>query len=306
MIKPVDQPASPLGAVNAVAPGTRLATLPGEAGRAPVAVDAPMGSDAPASGATTVELSEAALYVAQLVQAVAPQGSSAAAATALTFAAPAALLGDPMAGASQRAESVAQAIAQSGLFYESHVRAWAEGRMPLARLISEPQARAAEALKDAPPAERDAANAELGGLLQRQLDALDGKPLAFAGTAWPGQRLEWRIQRDVDDPRDDTARHENAKDDPKYNSNDSPVDNTQRPPTWTTQLHLDLPRLGALGAQVRVVGNQVQLGVTLGSGTSTALLNAHRGWLASALQAVGLTLAALTVRPHERPVPPQG
>lgn len=298
MIKPVDQPSSALDAVNAVATGTRLGNLPGEAGRARVAVDPPRVGDVSASGAVTVELSEAALYVVQLLQAVAPQGSSA---TALTLAAPAVLLGDPPPNAVQRAESVAQAIAQSGLFYESHVRAWAEGRWPLDRLMGEPQARAAESLKDASHAERDAANAELGGLLQRQLDALDGKPLAFAGTAWPGQRMEWRIQREVDDMRDDSARHDN----PNNDHNNDPHDSTERPPTWTTQLHLDLPLLGALGAQVRVVGSQVQLGVTLGSDASTALLNAHRGRLASALQAVGLTLAALRVASHERAGPPQ-
>jgi Flagellar hook-length control protein FliK len=239
-----------------------------------------------ASGSTAVKLSDAARYVTELLHAAASE-SGPGAPSALASAG--VLLADPQASAAQRAASLAQAIERSGLFYESHLRAWAEGRLPLDRLRSEPQARAAEGLKDTSRAVREGASAELGGLLQRQLDGLDGKPLAFVGFAWPGQRVEWRVQRDPDDKRGDQREDEAA--------GERDANGPARSPTWTTQLDLELPRLGTLGAQVRVVGSQVTLAMTLASAASAELLRAHRARLAAALQTSGLTLAALTLEP---------
>lgn len=240
---------------------------------------------APPHGAVAVQLSAAAQSLNALVQA--------GAATPTTEHAPAhahapALLGDPAAPPAERAQAVAQAIVHSGLFYESHLLAWAEGRMPLASLIREPQAQ--RPAHDAPAAAREAASAELGSVLQRQLDALDGKPLAFAGFAWPGQPAQWSIERDPPGARDDEPAERSA-------------DDNDEPETWTTQIRLDLPRLGALGAQLRVAGTQVTLAMTLDSADGASLLATHRGRLAAALQAAGLTLATLTVQatdpPHE-------
>ena len=111
--------------------------------------------------------------------------------------------------------------------------------------------------------------------------------LAFGGFAWPGQRIEWQLQRDADEEPADRRDGDGA----------------DRPPNWSTRLDLDLPRLGAVGAQVRVVGSEVTLAMTLAIGASAALIDTHRARLAAALQAAGLTLAALTVR-HEQADPP--
>ena len=230
------------------------------------------------AASVAVDFSEAALYTGELLR------------SAATLAGPAAatvLLADPLAPAKELAASLAGAVRHSGLFYESHLRAWAEGRMPLDRLNIEPQARAALGLKDASANVRDAASAELGGLLQRQLDVLDGRPMALSGFAWPGQRVDLSLQRDADQAHDDGPDDEPGA--------DGRGDGTEPAPTWTTRLHLDLPGLGALGAQVRVVGSQVTLALTLGSDTGAALVASHRARLASALQAAGLTLTALTL-----------
>ncbi len=246
---------------------------------------------APAHGAATVQLSAAAQTLNALVHA--GERALLPAHAAAPESAPV-LLHNPAAAPTERAQAVAQAIAHSGLFYESHLLAWAEGRMPLASLGREPQARIAQALQDAStssPAAREAASAELGGMLQRQLDALDGKPLAFAGFAWPGQPAEWRIQREAPDARGDEPAGEHA------------AGGAEHAPTWTTQIQLDLPRLGALGAQLRVAGTQVTLAMTLDNDTGTRLLATHRGRLASGLQAAGLNLSAMTV--HQA-APPDG
>ena len=248
---------------------------------------------APATGAAAVQLSDAARTLSELLRAgergPLPTGFTSQA--ALTV-----LLGDPAATPSERAQGLAQAVSHSGLFYESHLLAWAEGRLPLSSLLTEPQARLAEGLKlglnDASPtatslATQEAASIELGGLLQRQLDALDGKPLAFTGFAWPGQPAQWRIQRDVGRPPDREA---------AADRDDRNNESVEHPPAWTTQIQLTLPRLGARGAQLRVTGSQVTLAMTLDNDASAALLATHRARLASALQVAGLNLAALTVQ----------
>jgi hypothetical protein len=42
-------------------------------------------------------------------------------------------------GATRPACALRDAVASSGLFYESHVAEWAEGKRPLASLLLEPQ-----------------------------------------------------------------------------------------------------------------------------------------------------------------------
>lgn len=241
----------------------------------------------PAGSAVAVQLSDAARTLTDLIHAGERGRLPARTAAIETMTV---LLGNPTSPPAERAQAVAQAISHSGLFYESHLLAWAEGRLPLSSVADEPQARLAQALKSTDSGRRADASAELGALLQRQLDALDGKPLTFAGFAWPGQAAEWHIQRDAPDtsnPRDDEA------------ADKPPRDTPAQAPAWTTQIDLTLPHLGALGAQVRVTGSQVTLAMALSTDAGARLLAAHRGRLASALQAAGLTLSELTVQAPE-------
>jgi hypothetical protein len=284
----MNNPLGPTGGaskpVGAVSPSARADSLPGEAGRALPVAETSVARPTLGPGSATVKLSEAAAYITELLRLLPaagsePDSSSVAAPTANAW------LRDPAASASERAASLADVVKHSGLFYESHLRAWAEGRMPIDRLAHEPQARAAEALRDASPTEREAANTELARVLQRQLDVLDGRPLRFDGHAWPGQPMQWRVQRDADEAGHDRAREHDPDD----------VDGAAG---WTTHLQLSLPRLGAFGAQLRLRGSQVTLAVSLDNDAGAALLDAHRDRLANALQAVGLTLASLKHRPN--------
>jgi hypothetical protein len=249
-------------------------------------------AEAPASANTSaaVQFSTAALYLTDLLHA-APTGAQSS--TPLAAAGAGLLPGDPTASAAQRADALAQAVQGSGLFYESHLRAWAEGRLPLDALKSEPQAQAADALKSASPAERERAASVLGGLVQRQLDALDGRPLAFSAAAWPGQPVDLHFEREASDTGDDEAAQQR------------PDDGAEAPPTWSTRIQLSLPRLGALGAQVRVVGEQVTLLMTTGDDATAGLFSAHRARLAAALHSAGLSLATMNVVPSPAHAPGQ-
>lgn len=62
----------------------------------------------------------------------------------------------------QLASKLQQAVTHSGVFYESHVKAWAEGRMPLATLLNEPQAQFMQANKLASALQQIIANSVAG------------------------------------------------------------------------------------------------------------------------------------------------
>jgi hypothetical protein len=126
---------------------------------------------------------------------------------------------------------LSQTLAESGLFYESHLAKWIRGALSLERIQREPQARLAQ---DAQVAAR---LAELGGMPEeaarmagRQLQMLEGAPFWWQGQAWPGQLMDWQVREGLDgDARDDTG--------------DGAAE-------WITELNLTLPRLGSVHAHL--------------------------------------------------------
>jgi hypothetical protein len=237
---------------------------------------------AAAAAGSQASLSDAARYLSALVRAGESRPLPAGAASPAPPAQVSLLPADPSATAAGRAQSLAQAVRHSGLFYESHLRAWADGRMTLDQVHDEPQARAGQWLQEDNPQQRASATAELGRLLQRQLDSLDGRPLLLSGMAWPGQTVEWTIEREPDG-----ATETDAGDDPS---------------AWSTQLHLMLPRLGQLGASLRVVGSNVQLRFATDNAATAAVLDRQREALAERLLRAGLQLNTWAVE-HEAAAP---
>lgn len=85
------------------------------------------------------------------------------------------LLSKAGAPADQMASALKDAIAHSGVFYESHVAAWAAGQRPADELMKEPQAQVAarqggniNLLSDSDPAQN-----QLGQIINLQLNALE-------------------------------------------------------------------------------------------------------------------------------------
>lgn len=135
------------------------------------------------------------------------------------------LLPQPSALAAELAPALKQAIAASGLFYESHQAQWIAGRYPLGALRQEPQARqgrpspeqsrahpqaapgsaaaGAAAGADTAAVRRSAAAtggppaelvpARLQPLVQQQLNAAATRHVVWRGEIWPGQFLHWEI-----------------------------------------------------------------------------------------------------------------
>ena len=215
-----------------------------------------------------------------------------------------------------------QAITQSGMFYEAHQAEWVEGRLAKATLLQEPQGKlsspeafatttAGEAtnatnlkasaelataprlttdVAQAPGTSVDASKGSIGTqgtqtpaqviapqtqpIVQQQLDALATQNFSWQGQVWPGQDMRWEIDEDA-------AR--------------SGQDDDETASKWATRLHLTLPNLGEVDAQVRLNGNQITLVMSAGSEETRALMRAMSFDLRSQLDEAGLTLASMGV-----------
>lgn len=187
--------------------------------------------------------------------------------TAVTGNAP--LVAAPGADAPALAAGLKQAFGKSGLFYESHVAEWAQGSRPLAELANEPQQQAAQA--GTRPNPQDPATAQF---ISMQLAAQEQSQLAWKGQLWPGQPMEWDVQREA---------HSGGGGDGEQ-------------AIWNSRLRLRFPELGELEVQLRMVNGALQIGLSTGDDATAALLRQGAPRLAGALDSVGTPLAGFDAR----------
>ena len=209
-----------------------------------------------------------------------------------------------LAGALQRA------LAQSGMFYESHLAQMAFGQRNPAEVAREPQARLDTA---APPSNRSAmaegsstsstspsssgasaqaqpsgpasspATGTLSGLapeaaplVRQQLEVLANQAFAWQGEAWNGAPLQWEVQHRAPD---------DASPEPLA--------------TWATRLVLHMPRLGAIEARLTLAGDRLVL--RLEAPDSAPLLQQHLDVLREHLDHQGLQLTDTTINQQSGP-----
>lgn len=216
-----------------------------------------------------VSLSEAGRSIARILAAApAPAGEAAAIRSTAPLAGP----GTPEPA--RLAQALQGALAQSGLFYESHVAEWADGKRALPELLREPQMQ--RALADGVPkgmlADTDPVAAQL---VSQQLAAHEHGRVAWQGQVWPGQDMQWEIHKDAPDSgRQDAADAE---------------------PGWRSGLRLRFAGLGEIAATVVVQGDQLHIQLKADSSDTGALLRARSGELVAALGAAGSPLASLDI-----------
>jgi len=182
--------------------------------------------------------------------------------------------------ASEVAAGLRKTIESSGLFYESHLADWIDGKRTNAGLQREPQARLAAdgvsavtyALSGPADAGRLAPQAE--GLVQRQLQVLEHRAVYWQGDAWPGQAAEVRIAEDQGSApdRDPTGRH-----------------------PWRASLRVSLQGLGDVEASIGLTGTKARLALRTGDPASARALMDGRADLGRALDERGLTLVDLEI-----------
>ncbi|SDD22289.1 flagellar hook-length control protein FliK [Paraburkholderia lycopersici] len=157
--------------------------------------------------------------------------------------------------------------------------------------MGQPQnpARAGAALADTLlPAMHDAAAQANGSpvhpavvpLVRQQLDLLATGEFRWNGEAWPGVRVDWSIQQDDYDARD-----------PRHGAGGADAGDLP----WRTRLTLALPKLGTVDAELTLTGSTLAVRVQASTG-GAARLTAESEALRGRLEALGLTLAGLSIR----------
>ena len=210
------------------------------------------------------ELSPAARLLGQVLK------SAAGAPPLATLNPTAPLLPQGAPDPAQLASQLQQAVAKSGLFYESHLAQWAEGKRPLAELMAEPQA-----LKSTGTAPTDAA---LSQLVNQQLATQESGQLVWQGQLAPGQQMRWEIGRE-DEDRPGSERDADGA-------------------GWHSGLRLRFPLLGEVDASVSLRGTRLHIELLAAPGTA-GLLRAAAPRLEEALGAAGSELAALRIGGRE-------
>lgn len=285
-----------------------------------------------------VSLSDTARFLGGLLEKTAqPDNANSAKgmATAVSRAMP--LLSAAPTNVLDFAQSLRGALTQSGLFYESHQAQWVTGQIPLTDLLREPQGRLSSAATNVPqaaqggtphqPAMTGTVNARVSEqppqqqlsnlqhfndaqsgktqtlpnlqhsidtqsnkpmtsdqiahpdtlpLVRQQLEVLDSRQVVWQGQVWPGQTMDWKIE-------ERPAREHSGE---------------MAMPEWQTSLHLELPHLGEIAANLTLHPQGIRIQLAAKDPASAKLLAEQRIALKQGMETSGLQLVEMKVR-HE-------
>jgi len=187
-------------------------------------------------------------------------------------------------------EGLQRALGDSGLFYESHVAEWAEGKRSLQDLQREPQMQRQTAAQGAAQGQADAIAKTLAGpdltaaqMINQQLHTHEQGKVIWQGEAWPGQPMQWQVERDQ---RDEGGGKEGRREGRDGEGADA---------VWRSGVRFRFPMLGQVAANVTLVGDQVHISVQSGSEDTAATLRAWAGALQQAMDAAGAPLTSLAI-----------
>ncbi len=181
------------------------------------------------------------------------------------------------------AQHLQKQIAQSGLFYESHLAQWADGKLSLHELAQEPQQQLRQNSELLTPTQTPQSTlTESGGLNQlmnSQLQLLEQQKLQWRGELFPGQKMEWEIERD----KQGNAQTESGG-----------------PQVWYSSVRFELPNLGTIEAKLNLAGNQLGLSINAHDPTAVALLKSQKSLLSENLQSSGTDLTSFNAKLNEQ------
>jgi len=155
------------------------------------------------------------------------------------------------------------AISQSGLFYESHLREFAEGQRQASSIRQEPQNQSPQSAQS---------------LLPQQLHILENQRLSWHGEVWPNQLMDWDIYL------------KNAKDE-----HDGPVNVDDEDKAVASDLTLHLPLLGKVTATINVENGQMRIALLAEQTDALQLLKDKSPALVKAIESHGTVLQGLTL-----------
>ncbi len=262
--------ALPVGAVTATAaiePVAVTATLvdvaadalPEQAAHAPAA---PLTAPAPAAAVPAPAISATAQLLSHWLSAALPAADVPAPLQAL--------LPGPEVQPPKIAAALHQAVTHSGLFYESHLGEWVEGKRSVDSLQQEPQARL--------PTAAGTADADAAAIVRQQLDLLDTQQLNWRGELWPGLPVTLQLVREGD--RQKPGRHARPDDPDEV--------------AWRSTLVSTLPHLGEVTVRLSLTDKRLQLKLQSPSDGSARLLLRQIPSLGRALQSAGIALDSVS------------
>ncbi|HNO74396.1 MAG TPA: flagellar hook-length control protein FliK [Nitrosomonas mobilis] len=223
-----------------------------------------LASNAPATSQTAT-LSPIGQFLAHLFKPAPP-----------TLSQTAPLLPAPPTTSHALPSTLQQAIAQSGLFYESHLAQWANGRKSLDSVKQMPQSAlpAHTAIMDLETPAPD--TAKILPIVQQQLQALETGQLHWRGDIWPDQAMEWIIH-------EQPANHAGT---------------TESPARWQTHLRLQLPKLSEINATLIIDAQGVRIKLNASAEATTHLMKDEQAALIAALSAAGLSVQEIEIKHH--------
>ncbi len=175
-----------------------------------------------------------------------------------------------------------QSMSSSGLFYESHVANWADGKLSLADLQREPQAQlvnvAANAGLNATSPEQQLA---LTQMIHLQLETLEQQKIVWQGKLLSDVPFDWDIKREPRQAQDNTAQNDAA-------------------PSWQSTVRFELPQLGVVAATINMHAGHLQLLIRTDSTTTVQSLQEYAPVLADALQQIEMSLESFSVKQDEQ------
>jgi flagellar hook-length control protein FliK len=182
----------------------------------------------------------------------------------------------------QLAGALREALANSGLFYESHQAQWVRGERSTAQLLIEPQnqmqdknIQTTDTTAYKPSDNTTTASGlsiELRSMVQQQLHTLETHQLTWSGEIWPNQHMQWEIQG-------------------------QPEQHAQRPDErqWSTEMELALNKLGDVHARLVYTQGAIKLTLHAADAQSTELLNRRLPALRNTLQEAGINLTSAVI-----------
>lgn len=182
------------------------------------------------------------------------------------------------------AQALKQSVSKTGLFYESHLQALAQGEQSVDGLLEEPQ---------------NTQRQQLPTLVSQQLSLLESQKFSWTGEIWAGQVLQLDIAPVTEE------------DTPSEEHKPSDTDET----AVESNLSLHLPQLGDVNINLRMKGDQLAVQLQAAQADTRAVMQAKQQRLQSALLNHVKSLSQLSVedipqhaesteKPGFRPVTP--
>lgn len=171
-----------------------------------------------------------------------------------------------------------KAIRQSGLFYESHLAKWINGRHTLEELQQEPQGLIKTATSTATSSSSTVpVNTPSLSLVQQQLVALETNHIVWNGEIWNGQQIQWDIY-------EDNATRKDGDDDENAASQ------------WKTKLTLTLPELGKITISIALNFHDIKISMNTGINQTAQLLQTNQVHFKKRMQTAGLSVQSLDIK----------